>query len=80
MAYDEKCHRHAIDERHVFAYGGGACTVLVLRRAEGSVELPFHACPETGAVLTAEQAVELAHAVTKALSSCLIRTALPSGA
>lgn len=66
VAHDEKNYRHAIDARRVFAYGGGACTLLVLRGAEGSVELLFHACPETGAVLTAEQAVELAQALTEA--------------
>jgi hypothetical protein len=66
VTYDEKSCRHAIDARRVFAYGGGACTLLVLRNTDSCVELLFHASPETGAVLTVEQAVELAQALTEA--------------
>jgi hypothetical protein len=66
VAYDEKSYRHTIDARRTFDYGGGACTLLVLRRAGNSVELLFHASPETGALLTAEQAMELAQALTEA--------------
>jgi hypothetical protein len=66
MAYDDINFRHAIDARRASWYGGGACTLLVLRRAGGTIELLFHACLETGAVLTAEQAVELAQALTDA--------------
>ncbi len=66
MAYHEKCYRHAVDARRSFDYGGGACTLLVLRRSDTSVELLFHATPETGAVLTVEQTVELAKALTDA--------------
>ncbi len=66
MTDDKKSYRHAIDARRLFAYGGGACTLLVLRSAEGQVELLFHATPETGAVLTVEQAVELAQALSEA--------------
>jgi hypothetical protein len=43
----------------------GMCTVLV-RRIDGRGELLFHACPETGAVLSPAQAVEIAAALTAA--------------
>lgn len=66
VTYDEKDYRHAIDARRTIDYGGGACTLLVFRRIDSSVELLFHASPETGAVLTAEQAVELAQALIDA--------------
>jgi hypothetical protein len=58
-------YRHAIDARRPNEYGGGTCTVLV-RRIDGRVELLFHACPETGAVLSSAQAVEIATALTVA--------------
>jgi hypothetical protein len=58
-------YRHAIDVRRPSEYGGGTCTVLV-RRIDGRVELLFHACPETGAVLSPAQAVEIAAALTEA--------------
>jgi hypothetical protein len=58
-------YRHAIDARRPSAYGGGTCTVLV-RRIDGRVELLFHACPETGAVMTPAQAIEIAEALTEA--------------
>ena len=58
-------YRHAIDARRPSKYGGGTCTVLV-RRIDGRVELLFHACPETGAVMTPAQALEIAAALTEA--------------
>jgi hypothetical protein len=58
-------YRHAIEARRPREYGGGICTVLV-RRIDGRVELLFHACPETGAIMTPAQAVEIAEALTKA--------------
>jgi hypothetical protein len=58
-------YRHAIDARRPSAYGGGTCTVLV-RCIDGRVELLFHACPETGAVMTPAQAIEIAEALTEA--------------
>jgi hypothetical protein len=57
--------RHAIDALQPSEYGGGTCTVLV-RRIDGRVELLFHACPETGAVMSPAQAVEIAAALTEA--------------
>lgn len=64
MAYDEKGYRHAIEARVSSLMAVGPCTLLVLGCAGSGVELLFHACPETGAVLTAEQATELAQALT----------------
>lgn len=57
--------RCAIDARRITGYGGGACTLLV-RRVGDRVELLFHAVPETGAVLTGEQAVQLATVLRQA--------------
>jgi hypothetical protein len=59
-------HRHVIDARRPIQYGGGACNLL-LRTVDGNVELLFHATPQTGAVLTRAQAVELAQALTVAV-------------
>ncbi len=61
----QESYRHAIEARRPSHYGGGACTLLV-RRIDGRVELLFHASPETGAILTEGQAVELAQALTAA--------------
>lgn len=60
-------YRHATAARRPFAYGGGACTLLV-RRIDDQVELLFHATPETGAIMTEEQAIEIADALTTAAS------------
>ena len=60
--------RHVIDARRPIQYGGGACNLL-LRSVNGHVELLFHATPQTGAVLTRQQAVELAQALTVAADS-----------
>jgi hypothetical protein len=38
----------------------------LVRRIDSRVELLFHACPETGAVLSSAQAVEIATALTVA--------------
>jgi hypothetical protein len=38
----------------------------LVRRIDGRVELLFHACPETGAVMSPAQAVEIAAALTEA--------------
>jgi hypothetical protein len=61
-------HRHVIDARRPIQYGGGACNLL-LRGVDGHVELLFHAMPQTGAVMTRTQAVELAQALTRAAES-----------
>jgi len=61
-------HRHVIDARRPIQYGGGACNLL-LRSVNGQVELLFHATPQTGAVMTRAQAVELAQALTVAAES-----------
>lgn len=57
--------RHAVTAQRVSRYGGGACTVLV-RSIDGRVELAFHADLKTAAVLTPEQAREIAGALTTA--------------
>lgn len=58
-------HRHAIEAQRPSEYGGGRCTLLV-RRLNGRIELLFHATPETGAIMTPAQAVEIAEALTAA--------------
>lgn len=58
-------HRFALDVRRPSDFGGGMCTVLV-RRISGRVELLFHASPETGAVMTPVQAIQIAQALTTA--------------
>lgn len=58
-------HRFALEARRPSEYGGGACTLLV-RLVNGQVELLFHAIPQTGAIMTPTQAIEIAHALTKA--------------
>lgn len=58
-------YRHAIEARRPSPYGGGICTLLV-RRIGDRVELLFHASPETGAIMTEQQAIELAQALTAA--------------
>src|SRR5437763_12314260 len=59
-------HRHVIDARRPIQYGGGACNLLLVTSDE-HVELLFHATPQTGAVMTPVQAVELAQALTTAV-------------
>ncbi len=44
---------------------GGRCTLLV-RRLNDQIELLFHATPETGAIMTPTQAVEIAEALIAA--------------
>lgn len=61
----KETYRQALEARRVQEYGGGACTLLV-RRIDGDVEVLFHAVPETGAVLTHQQATELAYALLAA--------------
>jgi hypothetical protein len=39
---------------------------VLVRRIDCRVELLFHACPETGAVMTPAQAIEIAEALTEA--------------
>jgi hypothetical protein len=56
-------HRHVIDARRPIQYGGGACNLLLLN-SNDHLELLFHATPQTGAVMTPAQAVELAQALT----------------
>lgn len=58
-------YRHARDARRPSQYGGGVCTLLV-RRVNDHVELLFHASPETGAIMTDEQTIEIAQALTTA--------------
>jgi hypothetical protein len=58
-------HRYAIDAQRPSEYGGGRCTLLV-RRLNDQIELLFHATPETGAIMTPAQAVEIAKALTAA--------------
>lgn len=62
-------HRFALDVRRPSEFGGGMCTVLV-RRISGRVELLFHASPETGAVMTPAQAIQIAQALTTAAEDC----------
>ncbi len=63
-------HRHAIDAQRPSEYGGGRCTLLV-RRLNDQIELLFHATPETGAIMTPAQAVEMAKALTAAAENQL---------
>ena len=58
-------HRHAIDAQRPSEYGGGRCTLLV-RRLNDQIELLFHATPETGAIMTPTQAVEIGQALIAA--------------
>jgi hypothetical protein len=58
-------HRHVIDARRPIQYGGGACNLLLLS-SNDRVELLFHATPQTGAVMTPTQAIELAQALITA--------------
>jgi hypothetical protein len=71
-------HRHVIDARRPIQYGGGACNLL-LRGIDGHVELLFHATPQTGAVMTRVQALELARALTRVAESPQTAAAKPSG-
>jgi hypothetical protein len=48
-----------------YEFGGGFCNI-VIRRVNDHIELLFHADPRTGALLTTEQAVEMAQALTDA--------------
>ena len=59
---------HVVDARRPIQYGGGACSVL-LCSVDSHVELLFHAAPETGAVMTRAQAVELAQALARSAES-----------
>lgn len=61
-------YRHVVDAQRPHEFGGGRCNVLI-RRVNDHVELLFHADPRTGALLTAEQALEIAQALTKAANS-----------
>lgn len=63
--HPDESYRHAVDARRLTEFGGGACTVLV-RCVSDRVELLFHATPQTGAVMTPAQAVEVAQALTEA--------------
>ena len=63
-------HRHAIDAQRPLEYGGGRCTLLV-RRLNDQIELLFHATPETGAIMTPAQALEMAKALTTAAENQL---------
>ena len=60
-----KSHRHAINAQRPSEYGGGRCTLLV-RRLNDQIELLFHATPQTGAIMTPAQAVEVAKALIAA--------------
>lgn len=70
--------RHVIDARRPIQYGGGACNLLLLHSNE-HVELLFHATPQTGAVMTSAQAVELAQALTTAVKSHQTTAPRPPG-
>lgn len=58
-------YRYVVGAKRPYEFGGGFCNVLI-RRVNDQVELLFHADPRTGALLTAEQAVEAAQALTRA--------------
>ncbi|MQA11931.1 MAG: hypothetical protein GEU98_26005 [Pseudonocardiaceae bacterium] len=58
-------YRRCIETRRLTEFGGGACTLLV-RSLDGCVHVLFHCSPETGAVLTGEQARALADALIDA--------------
>jgi hypothetical protein len=61
-------YRHVVDAKRPSEFGGGLCN-LVIRRVNNHIELLFHADPRTGAALTAEQAVEVAQALTDAATT-----------
>src|SRR5947209_2025426 len=71
-------HRHVIDARRPIQYGGGASNLLLVTSDE-HVALLFHATPQTGAVMTPAQAVELAHALTTVVRSHQTPAAQPPG-
>lgn len=58
-------YRAAMEARCPADYGGGVCTLLV-RRVGGQMQLLHHAALSTGAVLTPEEAIELADSLTAA--------------
>jgi hypothetical protein len=58
-------YRHVVAAKRPYEFGGGLCNVLI-RRVHDHVELLFHADPRTGALLSPEQAVEAAQALTEA--------------
>lgn len=55
---EREVYRAGIEARR--AFGGGACTLLVLGTSRGRVLLLHHAAVEAAADMTAEQAAELA--------------------
>jgi allophanate hydrolase subunit 2 len=55
----EETYRAVIEARRPTDTGGGACT-LTVRRVDGRVQLLHHGVLSTGAVLSDEQAHELA--------------------
>jgi hypothetical protein len=58
-------YRHVIDAKRPHEFGGGLCNLLI-RRINDHVELLFHADLRTGAALSTEQAVQVAHALMEA--------------
>jgi hypothetical protein len=54
-----------VEAKRPYEFGGGLCNVLI-RRVNDHIELLFHADPRTGALLTGEQAVEVAQALAEA--------------
>ena len=67
-AVNQEKYRHVVDAKRPSEFGGGLCNVLI-RRVKNQVELLFHADLRTGALLTAEQAFELAQALTDAATA-----------
>jgi hypothetical protein len=61
-------YRHVVAAQRLYEFGGGLCNVLI-RRVNDQVELLFHADPRTGALLSPEQAVEAAQALTQAANA-----------
>jgi hypothetical protein len=61
-------YRHVVEAKRPYEFGGGLCNVLI-RRVNDHIELLFHADPRTGALLSREQAVEAAQALTQAANA-----------
>src|SRR5436305_853607 len=64
-AVSRETYRHVVDAKRPYEFGGGLCNVLI-RRVNDHIELLFHADLRTGALLSTEQAVEVAQALTTA--------------
>jgi hypothetical protein len=57
-----------VEAKRPYEFGGGLCNILI-RRVNDHVELLFHADPRTGALLSTDQAIEIAQALMNAATT-----------